>query len=229
MLTVGRLGGALVLLKAVDVVARGPDQLPLLLWLAAVSVWVAGAGLLLAGRYERPGWALVLAAGLALAADFPADLRRQHLVLLLLIALVAALTEEARERLLLWRVQLSALYGTAGLAKVNESFLSGTVLASAVPRLPLALLVVASVAVVAVELLLAATPWIPRLRRAGVVIASALHLGALALLSVTPEVGLRLVVFGGAAVLLCAVSAGLVTPAQAGPHAVPARHRAVRG
>ena len=227
MLTAGRVVAALALLKAVDVVARGPQQLPPAAWLLALAAWVSGAVVLLTGRAERVGWALVAAAGSALAVDLPLDLRRQHLVLLVLVALAAAVARDGRERLLLWRIQLSALYGVAALAKANESFLSGTVLALALPDLAVPALVGLSLAVLAVEALLAVTPWVPRLRTAGLVVAAGLHGTALLALSVDPLVGLRLVVFGGTAVLLHAVSAGVV-PAQAGRDA-PSRRSMTSG
>ena len=127
---------------------------------------------------------------------------------------------DARERLLLWRVQLTALYGIAALAKVNESFLGGDVLARGViaaplwsallPPPPVVVLVLAGIALIATEALLAVTPWIPRLRRRGTYLAAGLHGLALPFMATSPLVGLRLVVFGGAAVLLHAASAGLV-------------------
>lgn len=208
--------GALVLLKAADVALRGPQALPPLLWAAALGVWVAG-GVLLVAR-ER-GWLLVLAGGLALAVDAPVELRRQHLVLLLGVALVGAVTRSDRERLLLLRTQLSALYGVAALAKLNEAYLSGTVLSQAllVP-LPLPVVVAGGVALVATEVLLAVAPWVRRLRVAGTVVAAALHGTALLVVAGGPLVTLRLAVFGGTAVLLHAVSAGLV----------PVRRSAVR-
>ena len=125
------------------------------------------------------------------------------------------------ELLLLWRVQLTALYGVAALAKLNESFLGGDVLARAAlagsvwvsplpPPLPLLLL--AGVGLIATEGALAITPWVPRLRRRGTVVAALLHTAALLLVSSEPLVALRLLVFGGTAVLLHAVSAGMVRP-----------------
>lgn len=130
MLTADRLLGALVVLKAVDVVARGPEALPGRLWATVLLVWT-GAGLaLLSGRpgLSRAGWAAVVVAGAGLAVDLPLELRRQHLVLLIGVALAAVVARDRAERLLLWRVQLLGLYGTAALAKLNESFLGGDVL-----------------------------------------------------------------------------------------------------
>lgn len=208
MLTLPQILGALVLLKAVDVALRDGALLPLAL--------LAAAGLgLLAGRNGRAWWAALLVAGAGLAADLPLDLRRQHLVLLMGVALVGAATADDGERLLLWRLQLTALYAFAALAKLNETFLSGSVLASALdggpvplPRLPLPVLVTFGVLLVAVEALLAVTPW--ALQRLGLLLAAGLHGTALLVVGGGPLVTLRLVVFGGAAVLLHAVAAGAV-------------------
>jgi hypothetical protein len=202
VLTAGRVLGALVLVKAVDLALSGGHP-------AALVVLVAGGALLL--RDREAGWPLVLVGGLALLALAPVELRRQHLVLLVGVALVATVTRDDGERLLLWRTQLSALYGFAAAAKLNEAFLSGTVLAEAVAvPLPLPALVAAGIGLVVGEVLLAVTPWVPSLRRPGTVVAAALHGLALLVVAGGPLVTLRLVVFGGAAVLLHAVSAGLV-------------------
>ena len=215
MLTFPQLLGALVLVKAADVALRDGGLLPLAL------CTVAGLVLLL-GRDGRAAYALLLVAGAALAVDLPLDLRRQHLVLLIGVALVGAVTADAGERLLLWRLQLTALYAFAALAKLNETFLSGSVLASALeggpvplPRLPVLVLVAAGVALVAVEALLAVTPWV--LQRLGLVLAVGLHGSALLVVGGGPLVTLRLVVFGGTAVLLHAVSAGVVPVRRSAP------------
>ena len=220
MLSADRLGGALVLLKAVDVAVRGPVGLPAPLWAAALTVWVAGGVGLLTGRSPRPCWAAVLVAGAGFAVDYPLELRRHHLVLLMAVALGAAVARDRTERLLLWRLELSTLYGVAALAKVNESFLGGDVLARGVvaapvwsallPSPPLALLLLAGLGLIAAEAVLAVAPWVPRLRRPGTAVAAALHGMAVVLATTSPLVGLRLVVFGGTAVLLHAASAGLL-------------------
>lgn len=209
MLTAGRVLGALVLLKVVDL---GLSGTPLLV----LTAWLLGSLLLL--RDREAGWPVVLAAGVVIGATNPTELRRQHLVLLLGVALVATVTRDDGERLLLWRSQLSALYGIAVLARLNEAFLSGTVLAEAlrVP-LPLPVLLALGVGLVAVEALLAVTPWVARLRRAGVAVAAALHVAALLLVVGGGLVTLRLLVFGGGAVLLHAVSAGLVPVRRSPP------------
>jgi hypothetical protein len=202
VLTAGRVIGGLVLLKGVDLGLTGTSLLLL-------GAWLLGGLLLL--RDHDLGWPVVLVAGLAVAAASPVELRRQHLVLLLGVALVATVTRDDRERLLLWRTQLSVLYGVAVLAKLNEAFLSGTVLTEAL-RVPLPLAAVAGLGVglIAVEALLAATPWVGRLRRPGTAVAATLHGVALVVVAGGPLVTLRLAVFGGTAVLLHAVSAGLV-------------------
>lgn len=241
MLSADRVGGALVLLKAVDVLVRGPVELPIPVWAAALAVWVASGLGLLSGRRPRACWAAVVVAGAAFAVDYPLELRRHHLVLLLAVALGAAVARDHTERLLLWRVELSALYGVAALAKVNESFLGGDVLTRGVvaapvwsallPPPPLALLLLAGLALIATEAALAVTPWVGRLRRPGTAVAAVLHGVALLLATTSPLVGLRLLVFGGTAVLLHAASAGLLEsgPARAStarPHRRAPRDRA---
>lgn len=210
MLT-SRLLGGLVLLKAVDVAERGPQALPTAGWLLVLAVW-AGSGLaLVAGRQA---WAGVLVGGAGIAVDLPLELRRQHLVLLLGVALAALVAREAAERRLLWRLQLSTLYGTAALAKLNESVLGGDVLAGTLLTGPLGVLpptpvlLAAGVALVAVEAGLAVGVW--RAPVAALCVAAALHGSALVVASADPLVGLRLVVFGGTAVVLCAACAGLL-------------------
>ncbi len=216
MLTADRVVGALVLLKTADVGLRGPGALPAPLWAVAVLGLAAGGVCLLAGPAGRVrGWVLVLLAAGAVAVDAPLELRRQHLVLLLGTALAAVVAQDGQERLLLWRVQLSALYGVAALAKVNETFLGGDVLALALAqgplslRLPTPLLLGLGVLVVALEALLAVAPWVVRLRLPALGLGAALHVGALALAG-DVLVGLRLVFFGGLAVALLAASAGLL-------------------
>jgi hypothetical protein len=210
VLSAGQVLGALVLVKAVDVVLRGPAALPGPLWAVALALWMAG-GVALLGR--REGYAAVVLAGAALVVDAPLELRRQHLVLVVGVALAGWVTRDPGERLLLWRTQLSALYGVAALAKLNEAFLSGSVLAAAlVVDPPLPVLVLLGVGLIAAEGLLAVTPWIPRLRVPGTLLAAVLHGLALPLVAGGPSVTLRLVVFGGTAVLLHAASAGLLPP-----------------
>lgn len=227
MLSADRIVGGLVLLKACDVAVRGPVELPAPLWAAVLALWAAGGLGLLTGPVRlavaRAWWGAVLLAGAGIAVDYPLELYRQHLVLLMAMALGALVARDDRERLLLWRVQLTALYGVAALAKVNESFLGGDVLARAVvaawsvllPPPPALLLILAGIGLVATEATLAVTPWLARLRRPGTLLAAGLHGAALVVVSPAPLVALRLVVFGGTAVLLHAVSAGLVPASTA--------------
>lgn len=208
-----------MLLKAVDVGVRGPGALPGPVWALALALLAGGGLLLLAGR---AGWWPVLVGALAVAADAPLELRRQHLVLLVGLALAAVVARGAGERLLLWRVQLSVLYGVAALAKVNETFLGGDVLALALAagplglRPPLPVLLGLGVLVVVVEGGLAVAPWRRSWRRPALAVGAVLHGGAL-LLADDGLVALRLVFFGGLAVVLLAVSAG---PLAAGPGGV---------
>lgn len=220
VLTADRLVGGLVLLKAVDVLLRGPQELPAPVWVVVLATWVtAGAGLVAAPA--RAAWAGVLVAGVGLAADLPLELRRQHLVLPLGVALAALVAADDRERLLLWRTQLTVLYGVAALAKLNASFLSGDVLAVTLATGPLgvvppaALLVLVGAALVVAEAGLATALWRPDLHRAGLAVAVLLHLVALPVAGADPLVALRLVVFGGTAVVLWAACAGAVRPSAA--------------
>lgn len=224
MLSVRRVAGALVLLKAVDAVLRGPVGLPAAAWAVALGLFVGGGVVLAVGparrAWVRGGWAGTLVGAVGLAVDLPLELRRQHLVLLMGVALIGLVTRSLDERLLLWRVQLSALYGVAALAKLNESFLGGDVLAGAVVAAPAwssvldppppQVLVLAGLGLIAVEATLAVAPWVARLRRPGTALAVAFHSATLVLVSTDPLVGLRLVVFGGTAVLLHAASARLL-------------------
>lgn len=213
MLTPERLLGAVVLLKAVDVVDRGPSS-PLF---AVVLLAWAAAGVAVLLRPSRAAWSVLAVTGVLLAVDFPGDLRRQHLVLLIGLAVAAAVARDAAERRLLWRTQLTVLYAVAALAKANETFLGGDVLALALVTGPLGLLpppwllAALSAALVATEAALAVLLWVRP--RAALVVAAALHAGALVVASADGRVGLRLVVFGGAAVLACAAAARPARPA----------------
>ena len=218
MLNAPGLLGVLVLLKVVDVLARGAVTAEPL-W-AAGALLLAGAGGALLGGHERPGWLLLVAGAVLTCFDAPVELRRQHLVLLALVALAALLARTSGERRLLWSVQLSALYGVAALAKLNEPYLSGTVLAAAVQDAPfgagllgvppLAVLLVASCGLVLTETLLALTPWLRRLHGPGLAVAVLFHAAAVPLAGYEPLVALRLTVFGGTSlVLLMAVTGRL--------------------
>ena len=198
-----------MLLKAVDLVLT--DVTPL-----AVVPWTVAGALLLLGRDRAVVWAVLLGSAVGVCVDARVELTWQHTVLLAFVALAALVARDATERLLLWRVQVSVLYGVAALAKVNESFLGGGVLAVSLRDGPLgafpgpSLLVAMSVAVVASEAALAVSPWVARLRRPALLLGVLLHGGALVLLPPAPLVGLRLVFFGGLGVVLLAGSAGVV-------------------
>lgn len=228
MLSAQRLLGVIVLIKSVDLLQRGPMNLAGPVWALVLAGWVLG-GLALAAAPSRAWWALIALSGAALCYDSPLELRRQHMVLLIGLALAAVLASGAGERTLLWRTQLTALYGFAVLAKLNESFLAGNVLARDIIDGPVWsgflgtpgpwLLIAASVAVVATELALAVALWVPRLHRIGLGLAVLVHGGALLLLTTSPLVALRLVVFGGAAVITYAACTWAPRPA---PASVPA-------
>jgi hypothetical protein len=229
VLTLGRVVAVLVAVKAVDVAARGALALPAALWVLSLALLLTGAAVLAFGR-ETVGWAGVLAGCVLAAVDFPGDLRRQHLVLLLAVAAVGLVARDDGERLLLLRVQVSALYGTAALAKLNASFLGGDVLGLAVRDAPFGtgllgvpptpVLLAGSLGLVAVEALLAAAPWWRRLHLPALLL-------ALPVAGVDAGVTLRLVVFGGTSMaLLCAVTGRLrlAPDHQAGSSRETVRH-----
>jgi hypothetical protein len=201
-----------VLLKAADHALRGGGPL----WAVGLAAWTAAGLLLVAGRDRRALWLALALGGAALCAEATVELRWQHTVLLVGVALGAAVARDAPERLLLWRVQVSVLYGAAALAKLNLSFLGGGTLAVSLPLLPPpGVLVAASVATVLVEAVLAVSPWVPRLRTPALLIGVLLH-GSALLLAPDGRVALRLVFFGGTAVVLLAVSAGRLAPVDSG-------------
>lgn len=216
MLTADRLLGSLVLARAADVAVREPAAGPLAA-AGAVGVLALGGLLLVAGR-SRAGWVVVLAGCAAVVLEQPLELRLQHTVLLAWAALGAVVARGAAERLLLWRVLLSSLYGVAALSKVNESSLGGDALALSLadapsgtgllPLPPPALLVGLALALVAAEVLLAVTPWVPRLAGPGLAVAVVFHVLAVPLAGVEPLVALRLVVFGGASLVLLSACTG---------------------
>lgn len=229
MLTAGRLLGVLVLLKAVDVGVRGPAA-GAALWVLVVAVLATAGGLLVAGTDRAGWWVLLLGCALAVAEQ-PLELRLQHTVLLGWAALGAVVAARDAERLLLWRVLLSALYGVAAVAKLNESYLGGDTLALALTGAPLgsgllplpppAVLITAGVALIAVEVVLAVVPWVPRLHRVGLLVAVAFHVAAVPMAGSSPLVSLRLVVFGGTSLVLLAACTGRLAPSGGGR---PVRH-----
>lgn len=89
------------------------------------------------------------------------------------------------------RAQLSIMYLFAALAKMNPSFLSGSVIAASLRRDGIAIpeafitfepMFVMSIAVIAAELFLAFALWSPRWRPAGFVVGLALHVGIVAVM-----------------------------------------------
>lgn len=228
MLRIERLLGVVVLLKAVDVAERGSGGLSPYAWVCASAVFVAG-GVLLVARPDRRAWALVLLGGVAVAIDAPVELRRQHLVLLIGVALAAVLTG-GPDRLFLWRTQLATLYGFAVLAKLNTAFLGGDALAGAgwLPVPPTWVLLLGVATAIGIEVALCVAPLVVTLRRPGLGLAVLFHGATLVLVSTSALVGLRLVVFGGTAVLLHAASALGREPQviQDGAGPVPSRQRA---
>jgi predicted DCC family thiol-disulfide oxidoreductase YuxK len=87
--------------------------------------------------------------------------------------------------LILMRVQVSVVYGYAGIAKVNPEFLSGDVLGYYFERalmpmeLPVASLVTVAIATVALEVFIAGAVWLGRLRPVAFGLVLPLHFGML--------------------------------------------------
>jgi predicted DCC family thiol-disulfide oxidoreductase YuxK len=178
---------------------------------ALIGLWiVSGAAFLIGWRTRLAG--VVLAATLAAVLLLDQQLYSNHLYLMvLLVGLLtvadagAAISLDARrvgtrEQVATWpvvlvRLQVSIVYGFAALAKLNLTFLSGSVIAaslrregllavpdgwrSAEPMLVLALLAICLEAFVAVAL------WSPRWRSTGFVAGLALHGGITGWLSPT--------------------------------------------
>lgn len=173
--TFPRLLGALALIFAVVLQKGALDWTSEGVWLALTTAWIATAALLVSARHQ-------VLAGCALATLCvllwlgPGRDLDSALALLFWLAIAVALTDERpRERALLVRTTVTAVYAFAALAKLNPSFLAGEqIRAIALDRSQLEWLVptVSSTwgmllawATVATEASLALALWFPRLRR----------------------------------------------------------------
>ncbi len=172
-----------------------PDPSPTLA-IAIVSLWVVSAILFMIGwKVPLSGSALLLSIVVALALDQQTYSNHLYLMAWLVFLLVLAssgsgLNIHRRDRpifrwpVLLLMIQLSVVYGFSAITKLNESFLSGRVLAGTVGtgllpfpetwRVPRVLIVVATCAVI-VELFIAVFIWRPRFRPAAFVLGLGLH------------------------------------------------------
>ena len=176
-------------------------------WPLLAAMWALGAMALVVGRRTSLGAGLLaLTVLVLLGAD--ANLRWSHLYVLGLAATIIAAGgrsfDGARRGpggapqvpgwpVLVVRIQVSIIYGFAGLAKVNEDFVSGLVLFEnlagsvtagwlppQVAASPVALTTLA-VAVICAELWLAAGLWVTRWFFANLAVAVVLHAGMLLL------------------------------------------------
>lgn len=211
------IAAALMTLEIAEAVIRVADgthlQVPVVpntgwlrpLSVAAIPAWLVAAGLFAVGRWTRvAGTALVALVLLLLLTD--QQLYSNHLVLLgALVGLVtlgdggAAISLDARgrppRRIAAWpiwllRLQITTVYAYSAIAKLNPSFLSGSVVASYLRSDgPLALpdqwrsfelMFAASVLVILLEGLLAIGLWLPYWRRTAFVAGLALHVGIVA-------------------------------------------------
>jgi hypothetical protein len=186
--------------------APPPRWLPLLM-----TVWGAAAVAFLVGwRSRAAGAILCLLAGWLLFLDQQLYSNHFYLLWLLLILFTAGnagarVSLDARRHgdgpvprwpVTLSRVQLSAVYGFGGLAKINASYLAGGIIARPLAHLAGWLGVVpgpglvgaAAMLTIACELLLAVGLWLPRLWWLCAGVGLAFHLAILFLLG--PDLGL---------------------------------------
>lgn len=171
-------------------------QLPYASWLPEASPvlatalwigWLVNAGLFTLGRH-RPYSGLLLGACVAAVLASDQQWYSNHLYLIAMLAPLLALAECEGERVRLLPIRVVqglvvVVYGFAGLAKLDASFLSGAVLADYVARgaLPHSALRIASWATVTAELALGPLLVIERTRRLGWALGVALHAGMVAL------------------------------------------------
>lgn len=208
--------------------------------LAPAAAWGLPAAAALAAIALALGWharlaaaALAAALGTALAAD--RQLYSNHLLLLVVLVAMLALTDcgaarslDARRRgrtpdaVTAWparllQTQLTAVYAFAALSKLNADFLSGAVLAvhlgppAATEPVGTDLLAALAAAAVATEAFLAVALWLPRLRPAAFVVGAGFHLAIL----VSMEPALPFAVFGLAALAIYPLYAARAAAAPA--------------
>ena len=174
----------------------------LAVWPLVLLAWVAAATAFMVGIATPAAGAALVGMGVAfLASD--QQLYSNHLYLLTTVVAILTLAGAgngfavrpsgtdgaARWGRFLLKVQLSIVYAFSALAKLNVSYLSGSVMASylrsdgplAVPQQwrGFEAMLVLSIVAVAVEALLAIGLWLPRWRRNAFVVGLALHAGIL--------------------------------------------------
>ena len=191
------------------------------LWPLLVAGWAVAGGALLAGFQTR--WAAACVSLIAALLLTAGDQYSNHLYLLGVFALLlvvadsgAAMSLDARRRgtppevrswpVTLLKVQLSVVYAFSAIGKINSHFLLGNVVyhrteASIVmPGVEWlahpGLFATLSVALVLLELFVAAALWVPRLREHAFVVGVGLHLLMVVVVSDSARDVLRLTIFG---------------------------------
>lgn len=171
-------------------------------WPVVMLVWIVAAAAFALGISTRVAGAALIALALTfLATD--QQLYSNHLYLLTTVVAILTLagagngfalsphreTDAAGWGRFLLRFQVSVVYGFSALAKLNASYLSGSVMASylrsdgplAIPQAwrSFEAMLVLSIVAVLVEALLAIGLWIPKWRRNAFVVGLGLHLAIL--------------------------------------------------
>lgn len=205
MLTVFRLAfAALCLAKAVDVAYRGGSAIGTLPSLGIGALWAAAAVCLALGYRVKlaAGTIIALAAAVALLSNMA--LYNQHLYL---IASICAVFIIGQQMPTLLKAQLSIAYAFAAVTKLNEVFLSGTIVYISAIQRPVWetlvgvdpeawMLIAVSIAAVATEAFLAVGFWFRRTRWIALVVGVGFHLGMLVLMTADLPSLLRLSIFG---------------------------------
>lgn len=205
MLTVFRyVFAALCFGKAVDIATRGPEIIGATPAQGIAALWaVAAVGLALNYKVKLcAGVIIVLAAAVSVLSRL--DMYNQHIYLIASICAILIIDQSVPTLL---KAQLSIAYGFAALTKINEAFLSGTVVyVSAVqrpvwdqavriePTVPL--LIAISAAAICVEAFLAAGFWFRRTKYVALIVGLGFHVGMLILMSSDVASLLRLSIFG---------------------------------
>jgi hypothetical protein len=204
MLTIFRVVfGFLCFLKAIDIGTRGGDVIGLASSLLIAIPWAVASVAFMLGRV-RIASAVIIAGTVAVSILSRLELYNQHLYLIASICLIFLI---GRAVPTLLKAQLSIVYSFAVLTKLNEAFLSGTVIyASAVKRPfwdnvigiePEAwFLIPLSVFSILTEAFLAVAFWLPRARWVALVVGVGFHAVMLVLMTADPASFLRLSIFG---------------------------------
>lgn len=206
------LFGLLCLAKALDVGVRGGSEMDASTAAVIGFVWAAAAVLIIVGRFVRIASAAVIVAALALTFASNFHLFSQHLYVFIAIGVILLLNQSV---VFLLKVQLSIAYGFAALSKLNEAFLSGTVIYDSAVHRPFwehlivfdptsALLIPLSIAAVCTEAFLAIGFWFRATRWVALTIGLGFHTVMLVLMAATPWSLWRLSIFGFLMVLLYA-------------------------